>query len=682
MTASDDRTSHPLSPEGLSPGVELAILVVILLVAAALRVTALRSAPPGLRFDELINADHVDTLLAGRFPLYLTEDGGHEPLFTYLSAAMWAVLGRGMVTFRLVAALCGFALVVIGYALARRLFGVRVALLAAAGLAVGFMPLYHSRVALHAAPLPPLTALATYALWRGLAPDGRPARWPLAWMLVGGLALGLAIYTHPAARALPVMLLTFVLYLALVHRDTLRGGWPGLLIWIAAAALTAYPMIANPGAGQQVGQLAGPLDVLWAGDPLPLLIGAGRTLGMFIGRGDADWLYNIAGRPYFPAPLALLFYAGVILALIRWRSPAYLLIALLLLGGLLPGMISSRAPTYPDTINILPVVFIFPALALTEAVGWLLRRLPDQIGLFRTLVGIVMVGFALREVHAYFGTWAQNPEVRAAHAEFLLEAARYLEENPQIETVAISAPGVDYYTPWDRRSMELTLRRPLPLRWFYGEDSLIIPAADGPAWLIVMDNAPLLADWLYVLSQAELVGQVTTINDTPALTIYRLPDSRDAAQTLIAGNPANPTGWASQTVLLPGERPVVGGAVTLRARRIAGLAFQPGETIRLQTVWEVQAVPRPPLLVFVHLIDVQGGLRAGWDDLDVPPEGWQPGDVFALNHELAIPPGLPPGDYFIYTGFYSPETLARLPVRLGDEPVRDRILLETVRIGG
>ncbi|GAB4482739.1 MAG: hypothetical protein Kow00124_31800 [Anaerolineae bacterium] len=665
---------------------ELAILVLILLTAVGLRVTALRSAPPGLRFDELINADQVDTLLAGRFTLYFADGGGREPLFHYLGAAMWSVFERDMITLRLVAALCGFALVVLGWALARRLFGVQVGLLTAAGLAVGFVPLYYSRVALHAAPLPPLTALAAYALWHGLAPDGRSARWPLAWMLVGGLALGLTIYTHPAGRVLPVMLLVFVGYLAAFHRAVLRGGWPGLLVWIAAAALVAYPLIAyliaNPGVDQSLHQLAGPLNALRAGDPLPLLTGIGRTLGMFIGRGDADWLYNIAGRPYFPAPLALLFYSGVILALIRWRRPAYLLAVLLLLGGLLPGMLSSRAPAYLDTVNSLPVVFIFPALALADAVGWLARRLPDQIGLFRTLVGIMVAAFALREGHAYFGTWVRAPEVRAAHTEFLLEAARYLERNPQIEAAAISAPGVDYYTPWDRRSMELTLHRPLPLRWFYGEDSLIIPAADGPVWLIVMDNAPLLADWLYVLSQAELVGQVTTINDTPALTIYRLPSSQDAAQTLIAGNPTNPTGWASQTVLLPEERPVVGGVVALRARRIAGLVFQPGETIRLQTVWEVQAVPSPPLLVFVHLIDAQGGLRAGWDDLDVPPEGWQPGDVFALNHELAIPPDLPPGDYFIYTGFYSPETLARLPVRLGDEPIRDRILLETVHIGG
>ena len=70
------------------------------------------------------------------------------------------------------------------------------------------------------------------------------------------------------------------------------------------------------------------------------------------------------------------------------------------------------------------------------------------------------------------------------------------------------------------------------------------------------------------------------------------------------------------------------------------------------------------------------GASPGWDKLDVTPESWGVGDVFALNHTLAIPEDAPPGTYHINAGWYSPVTGNRLLTGDGD----DHVFLGEVKI--
>ena len=126
------------------------ILVAILLVATALRVvgldnfpTLVGATPPGLEHDEvahwLINRD----ILAGEHAIYFTEAYGHEALYHYAQAFFGAAVGDHALALRLPSAYLGVLLVAVGYALGRRLFGVRVGLLSAAFLAVLFWPVFY-----------------------------------------------------------------------------------------------------------------------------------------------------------------------------------------------------------------------------------------------------------------------------------------------------------------------------------------------------------------------------------------------------------------------------------------------------------------------------------------------------------------------------------------------------------
>ena len=70
---------------------ELWGVVVVLLVATALRLGGLRDVPPGLRYDELLDYRMIGRILAGERPLYFAESWGEEPLFLYLQAATLAL---------------------------------------------------------------------------------------------------------------------------------------------------------------------------------------------------------------------------------------------------------------------------------------------------------------------------------------------------------------------------------------------------------------------------------------------------------------------------------------------------------------------------------------------------------------------------------------------------------------
>ena len=112
-----------------------------------------------------------------------------------------------------------------------------------------------------------------------------------------------------------------------------------------------------------------------------------------------------------------------------------------------------------------------------------------------------------------------------------------------------------------------------------------------------------------------------------------------------------------------------------------------GESWRIKTTWRVSMTPSPggidPLAIFVHVLDENNTVTAGWDGLYVPPEGWREGDVFIHIHTLTLPPGIPAGPQRTELGVYSPVTLERLApfTGVGDETApHHRVLLRPLNV--
>src|SRR5512136_161795 len=182
-------------------------ILLILLLAALLRLVALPNVPPGLQHDEVFHGHDAVTVLLGYRPLYFTSNAGNEPLFIYLMSLTIGLLGHTAWGIRLAAVICGLLTVVFTYLWIRRAYNDRTALIAAAFMAVGFWPIFLSRVGLRAASVPMLAALAAWLLFEALHRRQR------RWFALTGIALGVSLYTYPAARTLPIIILLFwILY--------------------------------------------------------------------------------------------------------------------------------------------------------------------------------------------------------------------------------------------------------------------------------------------------------------------------------------------------------------------------------------------------------------------------------------------------------------------------------------
>jgi predicted membrane-bound mannosyltransferase len=91
----------------------LAVLLIVLL-AAALRFCCLETLPPGLHFDEGFKGVTARALLEGAAPqLFFEEDMGEEPIAIYLVALTLSLFGQEPWAIRLLSAIVGMLTVAV-----------------------------------------------------------------------------------------------------------------------------------------------------------------------------------------------------------------------------------------------------------------------------------------------------------------------------------------------------------------------------------------------------------------------------------------------------------------------------------------------------------------------------------------------------------------------------------------
>ncbi len=678
------------------------LAVVLLLLTWGLRLYLLETVPPGWRDDALINIHALSgEVLDGRFPLYFTGASGHEPLYHYLHAGIHAVLGFNVLSGQILSITLGTLSIALTYTLTRRLFGRSTATITSLALATSFWSLMYSRTAIRHISVPPFALAIFYVLWRAL--EGKPKHHESARIQTPGLVnsgfgrpailgtlLGLSLYTYPAARLLPVLIVVFTAYLALVRRELFNRHWRGLLLALAITAALAVPLGAaiaqgsseaaaqGIGADARLAELAVPLRELQAGNPRPLLENILKTLGMFHATGDPEWLYNISGRPVFNPLGGALLWIGVALCLFRWRQPRYFFLLLWLVSGLLPTFLSTPAASLSHTILAQPVAYILPAVTLSEARRWITRR-DWGFGIRKTLptvaycalVVLFLVTNAARDLWHYFHTWPEEEIVRILYRADYREAARYLNTHPEKTDVAISSSLMG---PWDRLALDIDIRREeVAVRLFNPERALMWVAEETPATVLLPGwphPAPLFDRYLGTANQLP-----QTVSRS--LRLYVLPD----APTSHPADLESPARFANNLELIDAHWVDRGPLV-------------PGQETALLTVWRVTgpielppmpivANPPPPgvysgprLAVFTHLLASDGTTTDDDDGLWVDPLTLRPGDRFLQAHFLVLPPDAPAGPYALELGLYDPKTGERWAV-LGPEgqPTADRVLL-------
>jgi 4-amino-4-deoxy-L-arabinose transferase-like glycosyltransferase len=659
--------------------IEAVLLIAIVLIAIIFRFAAFNQVPPGLHYDEAIDAKLAQEIHSGAWPIYFEEGWGREPLYHYLVAFTLNVISDPTSALRVVSGILGLMQLLVAYFLFRKLFGIPTALIGAAWIAVLFWTVSTSRAGLRNITLTTLATLTALAFWQMLQEARRRLQGgravPVASCLLPGILLGLTLYTYQPSRVVPLIYLIFVAYLFWRERELIKTNWKGLVLFFGVAAIVVAPLFvylaAHPGAETARAFQTEPIRALFAGNFAPVSETALATLKMFTvdGGGDPQILYNLTGRPVFIGLGSLLFVIGLVVSTIRFKRPAYAFILIWLAVALLPNLLTAPAPFFYRAIATQTPVAVMPAIATVTLGAWLTaglarggRKSAATVGLVATIsVALLSLGqTAFTTWHDYFDVWGTNKDVRFQYSAAYAEIAAALKSSNDVTPVAVSGYFVEDADPI---IFEQALNRSdIPVRWFDAREA-IVAASDASRERLAIPSATPLDEEL----QSWLLNQVEPIASSQDFKIYPFNTADFRAQL---------EAWTCATCPARFNNQI----------ELAGIQYPDGfkrgdQELSILTAWRVLNESEPgSTAIFIHLLDERDQIVAQDDRLGVPRHTWQPGDEFVQVHRLNIANVLP-GKYRLAVGLYNRADNSRWTAtdRSG-QPLGDRIIVGEIEV--
>ncbi|HOU42483.1 MAG TPA: glycosyltransferase family 39 protein, partial [Promineifilum sp.] len=372
---------------------DIVLSVVLFILALALRAYATDRYPTTYSGDEGSAGLYAVELLTGKANNLFGLGWFSFPTlyFTVQSAAI-ALFGQTVEAVRLTSAVAGALTVVALYWLGRAMFNRTTALLAALYLAASHFHIHMSRIALNNVWDGLFGTLAILGLWYGWKTGRR-----LGFILCG-LALGLGQYFYISIRPLPILFLIWAAVAFWRQRPLFRERFHGLVLATVIALVAFLPLglyfVDKPDdfqAPMNRVTIFGPwLEAeLARGERTTAEIILDNAINGVLGftHEPLRLLYN-PGSPLLLAGAALLFLLGILWALLNFDL-RYLLLLLPLLAVVASNAVSQGAPASQRYVLAMPLVALFVAVPLGEAVLWLRGQYPR----YRTAV--VVAAFAL-----------------------------------------------------------------------------------------------------------------------------------------------------------------------------------------------------------------------------------------------------------------------------------------------
>ena len=582
---------------------EYPVVILLLLIAAALRFYALPDLPLGLDQDEIINAIAIRGIMAGERPVFITAGWGREPVYAYAAATMVSLAGDMVLGMRLTTVMLSMLFLVISYITASRLLGRTIGLMTLGWLTVSFWPLMTSRAGERNIMLALFTTLAVYLFHRAL--KSRRISGIRYWeYVIAGMALGATWWTYQSGRVMPLVFLLFVVYLAIRQRPQLQEKWKGILLFLVVGTLIASPLLiylaTHPGA--ETGDFkTQSLQALRQGNWKPMVSAALGALGLFTVRGEDYWLHNIPGRPIFDWLSGLLFYAGLGVAIWRGLSgqQEHILLLLWLSVGLMPAMITDP-PSHHRMANVMAAAYMLPALG-AEQIGRALHARRCTLYALATALLLVWIGTTTR--YDFFNVWAVASEVQDLHFARLAQLSRDLDRDPDTSPVVVAGTYIEDIEPLV--PVALMKRHDISFRWHDTMSTLVIPGSVSRARYFDPDSG------------------------------LRVEDTEATRRNILARASAAPNVWLAPpgdalpaSVGAPATRPI---SFDNRVELVGIEIKPPGAVAHLRVLRD--GTPSSTAM-FVHLTTPDLKIIAQDDRLGFPTHSWRAGDVFTQAFTL------------------------------------------------
>jgi len=682
-----DYSEPEVRPRSKPDTLYFGVALILLMAAAFLRLWHLGTAPPGLNQQELVNIQLSEQMKSGNLSvIYEEARPAREGLYFGMLAISTALTGKGLILWRLPSVWIAMLSLAMTVTLLRRLFGVRVALLAMGLMAVTFWPVWMGRMVLHITLIPLVATFVLYALMRAYL-----AKWPLEsslWFTVGGLALGVAQYVHVTAWTLIVWFVCFIVYRALLSRHEIKRHGADALYALSLTLVLMLPLviflIRHPGARE-------PVPVAQQSALLTELPGRiVESIAAIALRGDMLALHNIPGRPVLGPIIAVLMVIGIGVALARWRNPAYGAALLWMIVGLLPTALLPQSADFEYMGVILPVLFVFPALGMAAIFYWLLAVVPSArrdslvLGL-SAVVALLIAGTFVRTYRDYFVIWPKLADVRKGYQADAGILAHYLDTSRDPSPISICTTPVnkdeDPFALTNAELLNILMHRHnLPMRTFNCTQSLVL-ANGGESQRLIFprghyyDHLPgPLMTWIRFAHDEHVPGIGPDV-------VMRIDVSKQLADVAGSFITTAPTAWPPEagselaTLPVPFEGNVAFLGYTVRDNSIRSTDW-----IEMTTYWRLDGPPPPEMRIFAHLLGNPVIVIAQQDGLGAEINTLQVRDVFLQYSMIQTPGGMADGLYPLSVGLYLPSTNRRLNAFENGQPRATRLFLERIQI--
>jgi len=665
------------------PAYAFGLLALIILLAGALRLPDLTSAPPGGHGDvSWVGINALDWVDRGVWPFYIRELYSPEFPVVLLNGLLIPLIGTSFLGPRLITAATGIIFVALLFPAAwwlcaehSRAFRVRAGLLAALSGAVSLHAMYLSRLGMESPPF--LAALTLLVWWVARAwVRGGWKDWAVA-----GAALAFTQYIYLPARVLPLMLALWFAHGWLTDRERARlRGWiimASVALVLTLPALILFVTVPGSFSGRADAGTAITGGWVWAYD----LSAQGGLVGLLL---QKLWLtlrafgvasvgaYTIMGQPM----LGPLFFGGLIAAFAvfvrrpRERANAwpFLAIPVLLITDLISGAVPEIHALHQ--MGVLPFAFILSGIGLAR-----LWDLIIQFAVPRVRVPVALAGLALAIIPSIAGTWQYlRVEIPAMYAD---PRTGPLAEQIDVDLSAriLAAPEKTYLLPYaeysrsnfawllasafrERRSVmgaDGTMRLPeLPsqVTVIRAQDPLR-PRHDGREsvddphlWVLLTNNQtlflpPFSAQQSDTLTNTLAGTQADVLNDrsaTPIAALYTV-----ASDFLATVQPA----------IVPLDA-VFNNELALKGYSIREPDLTPGSRLDVTLYWNARTPPGEDYNITVQLWD--DARNALISTTDFPYGGayrtriWRADETIATTHWVRLPETLPTGRYTLAVG--------------------------------
>jgi 4-amino-4-deoxy-L-arabinose transferase-like glycosyltransferase len=423
---------------------EFALVLLLFVAAAALRLTALDRIPHILGGDEASMGREALNVLHGRLTNpFVTGWFSHPTLFFYLQAAALRWPGGTVVGLRFVPALAGALTVPALYLLARELFDRRMAFLAAAYLAFYHYAIHYSRLGLNNAVDPLLAVLAFYFLLLGLR-----KRCPLCSGLAGVL-FGLGQYFYMGGRVVPIVLAAFLAWRAWREPGFWRTYRHLLLVLGGAFLVTAWPLLLffarhphdfmarmNQLGILQSGWLAREVELTQRSQASLLWEQFLKSALAFHYYPDRSVFY-LPGTPLLDSASAVLFTFGLVYSLAHIHERRHCLLMLWYWGVIISGGMLLENPPNSQRLLLTTIpasVSVALGLSLTDDVAGRIYRWRRSSTWM--VLAFALAALAVASVRFYFGPYTRSRVYPGLNTEVGHQLGLYLRQR---------GPGYRYY---------------------------------------------------------------------------------------------------------------------------------------------------------------------------------------------------------------------------------------------